>query len=52
MGFPMDAIIEMGTKISPILDSELKLIALCITPYNIFKRRYYININIFIIQGS
>ena len=37
MGFPMDAIIEMGTKISPILDSELKLIALCITPYNIFK---------------
>ncbi len=37
MGFPMDAIVAMGTQISPILDSELKLILLSVTPYNIVK---------------
>ena len=37
MGFPMDAIVAMGTQISPILDSEFKLILLSVTPYNIVK---------------
>lgn len=37
MNIPMDAIIAMGTKISPILDSEFKLILLSVTPYNLCK---------------
>ena len=37
MGFPLDAIIKMGTDISPVFNSEFKLIALCVVPFNIFK---------------
>ena len=37
MGFPLDAIIKMGTEISPIFNSEFKLIALCVVPFNLMK---------------
>ncbi len=37
MGFPLDAIIKMGTEISPIFSSEFKLIALCVVPFNLMK---------------
>ncbi|MEG2380318.1 MAG: ECF transporter S component [Oscillospiraceae bacterium] len=37
MGMPLDAIVAMGAKISPILDSELKLILYSITPFNLVK---------------
>lgn len=37
MGFPLDAIIKMGTDISPVFDSEFKIIALSIVPFNILK---------------
>lgn len=37
MGFPLEAIIAMGTEISPLFDSELKLILLCVVPFNLVK---------------
>lgn len=37
MNIPMDAIVAMGTKISPALNSEFRLILLSVTPYNICK---------------
>lgn len=37
MGMPLDAIIAMGTKISPYLDSSFKIIVLSVTPFNIVK---------------
>lgn len=37
MHIPMEAIVEMGKKVSPILDNEFKLILLSVTPYNFCK---------------
>lgn len=37
MGIPMDVIVNMGTKVSPMLDSELKLVLLSVMPYNFIK---------------
>lgn len=37
MNIPMEAIVEMGRKVSPVLDSEFKLILLSVTPYNFCK---------------
>lgn len=37
MHIPMEAIVAMGAKISPIFNSEFKLILLSVTPYNICK---------------
>lgn len=37
MGIPMDVIVNMGIKVSPMLDSELKLVLLSVMPYNFIK---------------
>ncbi len=35
--FPMDAIIGMGQAIFPVIDNSLKLVLLCVTPFNLIK---------------
>lgn len=37
MNFPLDAIIGMGTRIFPIIDSKLSLVIFCTAPFNLFK---------------
>ncbi len=37
MNIPMEVIVEMGRKVSPVLDNEFKLILLSVTPYNFCK---------------
>ncbi|MBR3228422.1 MAG: ECF transporter S component, partial [Erysipelotrichaceae bacterium] len=37
MGFPLEAIIGMGAKIFPIIDSLFKLVLLCTVPFNLIK---------------
>jgi len=37
MNIPLEAIIGMGSKIIPIIDSKLKLVLLCTLPFNLVK---------------
>ena len=37
MGFPLDAIIGLGAKIIPSIDSLFKLVLFCTVPFNIIK---------------
>lgn len=37
MGIPLDAIIEAGSKVIPLVSSKLSLILLCVLPFNAIK---------------